>query len=162
MASMACGEPRSTLDVDVVVELPSWKVAEFCAAFPGPDFYVDERTAMEAAQGPGQFDIKYVTEGVKANIIVFSDTPFNELRLSRVRRVELPGSGAVMVSAPEDVILKKLEFFKEGGSDKHLRDIASMYKTTGSTMDLAYLDHWSLRIGVWAQWRMMKERLGIK
>ncbi len=67
-----------------------------------------------------------------------------------------------MVSAPEDVILKKLEFFKEGGSDKHLRDIASMYKTTGSTMDLAYLDHRSLRIGVGAQWRMMKERLGIK
>ncbi len=38
---------------------------------------------MEAAQGPGQFDIKYVTEGVKANIIVFSDTPYNELRLSK-------------------------------------------------------------------------------
>src|SRR5262249_8677231 len=161
MASMAWGEPRFTLDVDMVVELPSRKVAEFCDAFPPPDFHVDPQTAMEAARGPGQFDIKYVAEGVKADIIVFSDTPFNESRLARARRIELPGSGSVIVSAPEDVILKKLQFFKIGESEKHLRDIASIYKTRGDQLDIAYLDKWCLRIAVAKEWRMMKERLGI-
>jgi hypothetical protein len=66
-----------------------------------------------------------------------------------------------MVSAPEDVILKKLEFFKIGQSDKHLRDIASIHRTRGEKLDVAYLARWCLRIGVAKGWRMMKERLGI-
>jgi hypothetical protein len=160
-ASMTWGEPRYTQDVDVVVELPSWKVREFCAAFPEPEFYVSEEAAMAAARGPSQFNIIWGGEGVKADIMVFRDTPFDESRLSRARRVEVPELGSVMVAAPEDIILKKLEFFKEGGSDKHTRDITTVLKTQGAKIDLAYIERWVARIGVEREWAMIKERLGL-
>ena len=118
VASIAYGEARFTQVVDIVVELPSWNVREFCEAFPAPDYYVSPEAALAAAQGPGQFNIIWVPEGVKADIMIFSDTPFNESRLGRARKLTLAGGGEVMFSAPEDVILKKLEFFREGQSQK--------------------------------------------
>lgn len=161
IASMTWGEPRFTRDVDMVVELPSWKVRDFCDEFPAPEYYVDEQTAMQAAQGPSMFSILHVTEGVKADIIVFSGKPFDESRLGRARKVRVEGGSEVMLAAPEDVILKKLEYFREGGSDKHLRDIASMIKVSGPELDYAYIEQWALRIGVKEQWSLIKQRLNL-
>lgn len=59
----------------------------------------------------------------------------------------------VWVAAPEDVILKKLVYFREGGSDKHLRDIASILKVSGSPLDRSYTEHWAMRLGVSELWR---------
>lgn len=156
IASMAWGESRLTLDVDVVVELPSWNVREFCEAFPAPEYYVSQEAAMAAARGPSQFNIIWPSKGVKADIMVFKPTPFDESRLSRARRVEIPDVGQVMIAAPEDIILKKLEFFKEGGSDKHPRDIASILKVRGSELDFAYIELWASRIGVQKEWQMVR------
>ena len=158
VASMAWGEPRFTMDVDIVVELPGWKVREFCAAFPEPDYYVSVEAALAAALGLSQFNVIQSAEGVKADIMVFRGTPFDETRLSRARRVQLPGAGEVIVSAPEDVILKKLEFYREGGSDKHLRDIDSMIKVSGAQLDYRYLEDWALRNGVMNEWLDVKSR----
>jgi hypothetical protein len=161
VASMAWGEPRHTLDVDIVVELPSWKAREFCSHFPAPDFYVSEEAAIVAAQEPSQFNIIHVAEGVKADIIVFAGKPYDESRLGRARRLDFSGTGSAMFSAPEDVILKKLEFFSEGGSDKHLRDIASMIRVSGAEIDYTYIEHWAMRLGVTEQWSLIKQRLGL-
>ncbi|RPJ03448.1 MAG: hypothetical protein EHM31_00745 [Candidatus Aminicenantes bacterium] len=38
---------------------------------------------------------------------------------------------------PEDVILKKMVFYRDGGSDKHLRDIAGILKISSDAIDLA-------------------------
>ena len=160
-ASMTWGEPRYTNDVDVVVELPSWKVREFCAAFPMPDFYVSEEAAMDAARAPSQFNILWTGEGVKADIMVFRDSPFDASRLSRARKVDVPEVGSVMVAAPEDINLKKLQFFREGGSDKHTRDITSVIKTQGNKIDFAYIERWVARIGVRDEWQLIKQRLGL-
>lgn len=46
-------------------------------------------------------------------------------------------------SSPEDAIVKKMEFFRAGGSDKHLRDIAGVVKTSGSEIDRVYIDRWA-------------------
>lgn len=83
LAGMRYGEARFTQDVDIVIELPSWKVAEFCAAFAGPEFYVEPEAALKAVRECRQFNIIWTANGVKADIIAFRDTPFNESRLSR-------------------------------------------------------------------------------
>ena len=47
------------------------------------------------------------------------------------------------------MILKKLEFFREGGSSKHLRDIASMIAVQGEdALDWTYLADWAGRLGI--------------
>jgi hypothetical protein len=115
LASTFYGEYRATHDVDVVVQLPSWQVKEFCTAFPEPDWYVSEDAAMQAARGPGMFNIIHVPTALKLDIIVLGGDRFDECRLSRARKVALPGGGQAIFSAPEDVILKKLAFFPRAG-----------------------------------------------
>jgi hypothetical protein len=161
VASMVYGEPRYTLDVDIVVEIPSWKAKEFCSHFGAPDFYVSEEAALTAAQNATSFNIIWVTQGVKADIMLFRDTPFNGSRLSRARPVRLESGREVMFSAPEDVILKKLEFYRDGGSDKHLRDIASMIRISGNEVDYVYIEHWAQRLSVLNEWGAIKSRLGL-
>jgi hypothetical protein len=69
-----------------------------------------------------------------------------------------PDYDAVFAS-PEDVILKKLEYHREGGSDKHLRDIAGVLKISGDPLDLAYLDDWSSRLGLADLWAKVRATL---
>lgn len=161
VASMAWGEPRATLDVDIVIELPAWNVQDFCAAFPAPEYYVSTDAAMDAAQHASQFNVLHVPQGVKADIMVFRDTPYNNARLARARAVKF-GHASVRFSAPEDVILKKLEFFREGGSDKHLRDIGGIVRVSGDLLDFPYIDRWAASLGVTEQWRLVKERCATK
>jgi hypothetical protein len=40
------------------------------------------------------------------------------------------------------VIVKKPQFHAEGGSDKHLRDIASIVRISGSEIDRDYVTEW--------------------
>jgi len=60
---------------------------------------------------------------------------------------------SVMVAPPEYVIVRKLEYFREGGSEKHLRDIRAMWSVSGDQIDRAALDEWIGRLGVVTQWQ---------
>ncbi len=161
VASTYYGEYRTTLDVDFVVELPSWLVGKLCEAFPPPEWYVSSEAAMEAAQTARMFNIVHVPSGLKADIMIFRDTPYNDSRLHRRRLVELPGGGSAYFAAPEDVILKKLEAFRDGGSDKHLRDITGIVRVSGDELDYSYLEGWVLRNSVQHEWQAIKSRLGM-
>lgn len=161
MASSYYGEYRSTHDVDVVIDLAPWHASAFCDEFPESDWYVSRESALKAAQNSGMFNIIHPESGLKIDIMVCKDTPFDESRLSRARRVRPEGGAEIMMAAPEDVILKKLDFYREGGSDKHLRDIASMFRVSGPSIDAGYIELWAARIGVIREWGMIKERLGI-
>jgi len=161
VASMNWGETRFTQDVDIVVELPSWKAEELCEAFQPPDWYADPLAARDAAQHARQFNIIYVPGAVKADIMVYRDTPYNDSRLHRRRLVQLPAGGSAYFAAPEDVILKKLEAFRDGGSDKHLRDITGIIRVSGDELDYAYLELWVLRNSVQHEWQAIKSRLNM-
>ncbi len=164
VASMAWGEVRFTQDVDIAVTLPSEMhetSEEFCAGFLPPDWHADPLAACAAAHGDGQFSITYVPCALKADIMIFRDTPYNDSRLHRRRLVELPGGGSAYFAAPEDVILKKLEAFRDGGSDKHLRDITGIVRVSGDELDYSYLELWVLRNRVQHEWQAIKSRLGM-
>ena len=159
VATIFYGEPRFTADIDVVVDLPPSRIADFCAAFPSPEFYLSEESVRLAVARRGQFNLIHPTSGLKVDVMIPADTEHNHSRFSRVRRLS-PGPGfEASFSSPEDVILKKLEFYQAGGSDKHLRDIASVIKTSGATLDLEYVDAWSRRLGLDDLWRAARQRL---
>ena len=60
---------------------------------------------------------------------------------------------AVRLAPPEYVIVRKLEYFREGDCEKHLRDIRAMLAVSGEQLDRAALDEWIHRQGVEAQWK---------
>lgn len=105
------------------------------------------------------FNIIHVAESVKADDVCFAGSRIDEGRLLRAKRVELLPGLIARLAAPEDVILSKLQFFKQGQSDKHLRDSAQVLIIMGDRIDLAFLDHWSLRIGVSAEWKVLRQRV---
>lgn len=155
VAGMIYGEVRMTQDVDIVVELPSWKAAELCAAFPPPEYYVSVDAAKEAAMNGGQFNILHPSSGLKIDVMMVDDSGYSASRLGRARRIKLDEGFEPFFAAPEDVILMKLVYYQEGGSDKHVRDIASMLKISGPDIDRAYIEQWAPRIGVLAVWRQV-------
>jgi hypothetical protein len=154
-AAALWGEPRTTIDIDIVAELASWRVRDFCAEFAEPDFYVDPEAAMHAVRFGGMFNIIHVPSGYKLDIIASNDTPHDGLCFDRARRVDVGGREAAFAS-PEDIILKKLEYVRDHRSDKQMRDIAAIIRVRADQLDRGYIDQWSLRLGVRDAWEFVR------
>ena len=157
-ATIAYGEPRFTNDIDVVVDLRLDQVQDLCAAFPTPDFYVSQSAAETAVRQHHQFNIIHPKSGLKIDVIVASDSPFDRSRLQRGRYLSAGSDLQVCFGSPEDVILKKLEYYREGGSDKHLRDIAGVLKVQGQRVDRQYIAEWAEKLGVLDLWEAVTQR----
>ena len=152
-ASTTYGEARTTNDVDIVIRLTPEQARQLCREFPAVEFYVSEDAAVEAAKRAGPFNVIHSFSGFKIDFMVAPDTEFDRSRFSRRRSFTVESGRPARFSAPEDVILKKLEFYREGGSDKHLRDIRGILKTLGDKVDREYIERWVARLGVAEQWQ---------
>lgn len=160
MASMRYGEARLTNDIDIVIELPPARVRELCAAFPENDFYVSEDAAAYASLHGGQFNVIRPDAGLKVDFIVaLPDSP-DRARFDRAIRLAIDGGGDALFTSPEDSIVSKLDFFRQGESDKHLRDIASILKIRGDQLDLDYLSAWVSAHGLNDVWTELLARTG--
>jgi hypothetical protein len=155
LAASAYGEPRFTHDIDVVVRLTLAQVPHLCAAFPPPDYYCDQT----AAEPTVRQRILHPASGQKVDVIVATDSEFDRTRLARGDRVPAGPDFEATFSAPEDLIIKKLEYFREGGSEKHLRDIVGVLNVQGEGIDRVYLMDWVARLGLQAEWTLIEERL---
>lgn len=164
MITIAYGEARFTNDVDVVVDLRSEHVPAFMRAFPQGEFYVSEPAIREAIRGRRQFNLIHPASGLKVDFMIRSpdDSEFDRSRFQRVGRYEPDPADDFQVNRAslEDVFLKKMVYFAEGGSEKHLRDIASVIAIGQAEIDRAYLEEWAARLGVTEVWEAIRSRLG--
>lgn len=159
VASMAYGEPRLTNDIDIVAEVRPEHIPGLLAAFPSPEYYLDEAMIREAIRRTGQFNIIHPASGLKVDVIIRKDTPFDRSRFSRARRLRPAEEYEADFAAPEDVILKKMEYYKEGGSEKHLRDITGILRISGEEIDRQYIRSWAEKLGVIEIWEAILKRL---
>jgi hypothetical protein len=153
-AAIVYGKPRYTNDVDIVIVLPAVEAAKLHAAFPGDQFYVPPLEVIQAEAGRplrGHFNLIHEDSGYKANLYPVGSDPLHRWALERRRQTELPGS-TVWVAPPEYVILRKLEYFHEGGSAKHLTDIRAMLEVSNDAIDHAVLAEWIPQLGLQAEW----------
>ena len=156
VAAIYYGEPRFTNDIDVVVDLPEARIPELCAAFPVEAFYLSEEAVRRAVGGHGTFIVIHPASGLKVDVMIPADTVFNRLRFSRVKNVRPAGDYEAHFASAEDVILKKMEFFREGGSEKHLRDISGILKVSGERLDFDYIEDWAEATGLETIWRTIR------
>jgi hypothetical protein len=161
LASSYYGEPRFTLDIDVAVWLGSDadRVTAFCDRFSSPDFYVSVEAARRAVEEGGQFHIIHPESAFKIDLMILQNSVYDRKRRERVRKVIFPDVGELYIAAPEDVILKKMQYCQEGGSEKHLRDIASMIRIRRDEIDLDDIAGWALKLGVDEVWRSIQDKL---
>jgi len=76
----------------VVVALRPEHSEAFLSRFPAAEFYVDGEAAREAIRTSGQFNIIHPGSGLKIDVYVSPDTPYDRTRLARRQRLPLlPG-----------------------------------------------------------------------
>jgi hypothetical protein len=156
-AGYAYGEPRLTQDIDLVLELPTKSVSPFCAAFPPPDFYLSEPAVRDAIRSRFQFNILHLTSGNKVDCVFPRNDDWGRTQLSRRRRQLILDDLESYLAAPEDVILGKLWYYSEGGSDKHLRDIAGILRVSGDQVDRADVTAWATKLGYLDLWERVQK-----
>jgi hypothetical protein len=153
IASIFFGEARFTHDIDVVADVIPDKVKGLVAEFPPERFYVSEDAIRQALQHHSQFNILEPGTGLKVDVMIPTGDDHDRERFRRRVKVVPAPNLEVFMSSPEDLILKKMEFYEEGGSDKHLRDIAGMLKISGKTIDRTYINDWADRLGLSHVWQ---------
>jgi len=156
VASSLHGEPRSTHDIDLVVIIPNSKVKQLVAAFPEPDFYLDEESILDAIRRQTMFNLIDVNEGNKVDFWILTDEPFDISRFSRRYKEEVIDT-RIQVSSPEDTILAKLRWAKlSGGSEKQFIDALRIYEVQYDKLDLNYLEKWVKELTVEDIWERLK------
>jgi hypothetical protein len=153
VAASVYGEPRLTADIDVVLLLRAENIAALQAAFPESAYYVppDEALRVELVRSSrGMFNVIHHASQFKADLYLAAHDPLHAWALDHRRRIDLGGAGA-WIAPPEYVILRKLEYLREGGSDKHVRDVRFVLAAT--EVDRAFLEREIERRALQDQWR---------
>jgi len=135
-AAIFYGEPRLTIDVDIVVDMKPEHISPFVAAFPIPDYYVSEEGIRDALQRRYPFNVIQPATGAKVDLVPLPRDPFTRAAFEHRQRLEYDQAGntATFVT-PEDIILAKLIAFQKTESDKHLRDVRGVLVTQWGKLD---------------------------
>lgn len=157
VASMVYGEPRLTNDIDIVIDLSPSQAELVCRAFPEMDFYCPpEEVVVVETKRPrrGHFNIIHHETGHKADCYMRGNDPLQDWGLDNSKWIDFPGGGGIWVAPPEYVIIRKLEYFEEGGSEKHIHDIRGMLAASPpESFDEAFLSCWIARLRLEKSWK---------
>jgi len=142
MASGIHGEPRATHDVDVLIELRRQQVRPLVASLER-EFYVDESSVSEAVVLASSFNAVHRSPMYKIDVFVAGRSLLDRKQLERrvARALSDDAPKAVYVTSAEDIVLRKLLWFRSGGeiSDRQWRDVLGVLKASRARMDLRYM-----------------------
>lgn len=156
-AAILYGQPRVTNDLDVVISLNDATRAALLLAFPENEFYLPPESvirAEQARQQRGHFNLIHHDSGYKADVYLTGSDPLHAWALPLRRRLNWDGDLALTVAPPEYVVLRKLEYYREGRSAKHPADIRAIREITG--VDETMLAPWLERMGLDTLWQDIK------
>ena len=150
MASSIFGIPRFTQDADMTAEPFSGRESQFAGCF-GPEYYISLPSVIEANARQSSFNIIHTQYGFKVDIFC-KDGPFERSALERRITLQLPDEPGrpIAVVSPEDVILFKLEWYRQGGetSDRQWSDILGVIRVQANNLDNSYLDQWASQLKI--------------
>ena len=152
VAAVVYGDPRFTRDIDIVLRLDAVDAPRFAAAFDSKRFYVPPLDALRReARRAGHFNVIDRETGLRADVYVAGSDPLHHWAFERRRILELAG-GRMSVAPPEYVILRKLQYHRDSGSERHLRDVAMILRVSGDQLDMPDVAAWVERLGLGAEW----------
>jgi hypothetical protein len=146
MASNYWGVPRTTHDLDFVVQLPVSAVPRVMKEFSG-DFYIDEFAVRAAFQPPHQFNAIDTRSALKVDFWLPKPEPFDKEMFRRRLRVTLFNQPA-WISTAEDVILHKLIWNRISPSERQLGDAAGVVVVQADALDKDHLRRWARELVV--------------
>jgi hypothetical protein len=139
-------QPRQTRDIDIVVDLPESKVGVIVDSFSA-DFYVDPDMVRDEVRRHGMFNMIQDASVVKVDMIIRKPDAYGSEAFGRRRSVEIAPNLALDIIAPEDLVLAKLIWAREGESDLQLRDVRNVLRSVPN-LDQTYLSRWANQLGL--------------
>ena len=135
------GEPRLTHDIDIVLNILPSDCDKLSKLFPIEEYYSPPSEVLRSeVVHRGQFNLIHQSTQIKIDVIIQKNTAHAKTEFDRRKNTVFWDSFKAYLAQPEDVILKKLFYYREGGSQKHLTDIRGIL--ANSIVDKEYLDHW--------------------
>lgn len=152
VALIAWVGPRTTHDLDVVVDLPIERIPEFCAYFPEDSFYIDAEAMRDAFQQSteislGMYSFLDTTTGLKIDLYPLRpNDPAQQSAIRRRTTVELNDEQNATVYAPDDLLVQKLRWYAASGSERQFRDCLNLLIVDSNRptplISYDYVDHW--------------------
>jgi hypothetical protein len=150
-ASTFHGAPRTTHDIDLVIDPTGAALVQFIASLPDAEYYVDLDVARDALRRRSLFNVIDLATGWKVDLIIRKARPFSEAEFTRRQPAELLGV-PVSVASLEDIIIAKLEWAKLASSERQLQDVAALLAVHGSRLDVAHIEHWVTDLQLQDEW----------
>lgn len=146
VASSLYGAARATLDVDLVADIKMAQIQSLQQRL-ARDHYVDAAMIRDALQRKSSFNLIHLPTMVKIDVFPLKTDPYDRETLQRKRKDTLgeqTEAGEFFFSSPEDIIIRKLEWYELGHriSDRQWSDILGVLKVQGANLDKQYLVKW--------------------
>jgi hypothetical protein len=152
VASSAYGIARATLDVDLVANLNESQIRPFVDRLHDR-YYVDEDRVRDAVERRSSFNIIHLESMLKVDVFILKSHPYDQAAFSRARLEKLEEGESKRqhyLASPEDVILNKLEWYRQGGciSERQWNDVLGVLKVQQSSLDMEYLRRWAVALNL--------------
>lgn len=149
IASSYAGEPRSTVDIDIVAAIRDDQVPALVAAL-STGFYVDEDAVRRAVRERSSTNLIHRASMLKVDLFVAGGTPLDAQQIARRQAVPVAEGVTISIHPPEDILLQKLRWYRLGHevSDRQWRDVRGIVRVQGTRLDVAYLRQHAPTLGV--------------
>jgi hypothetical protein len=165
VAASMYGDPRTTRDMDVVVEIGRESLLELVNALEHAGFYCPPGSVEEIQQGRGRsLSVTHMETILNADLMLNADTAFDRSRMERRRleSIDEAGSLQVWICSPEDLILAKLLWRRGSQSEKQWLDVLGILKVQIENLDYPYLENWAGELGLAADLQRALTEAGIE
>ncbi len=161
VASTVYGKPRLTYDMDILVDLKETQIEDLAGSF-NSDWYADAAMIKDAIAKNMPFNFIHIPSANKIDFFPAGSGEYEKEQFSNKIEQQFDEKRTAFFSSAEDVIVKKLDYYMEGKSEKHLEDIKGILAVRREKLNFKYIDYWSQKKGSFDVWKKICEEMEVK
>ncbi len=160
VASIFYGEPRLTHDIDMVLFFSHTQIPKILAAFSEQEYYCppEEIITLELKREQhAHFNLIHHQSGFKADCYPNTRDTLELWANDNRIRIEISNTLSIWLAPPEYIIIRKMQFFKEGHSQKHIKDIQGILQFGNVDLNSQIMDKWIQSLSLTKIWAKLSE-----
>lgn len=149
MAVTVWGRPRFTADIDIIIQMQpkdAVTLEKTLSTISGAS-YISIEAIRNALNNYGEFNFIDGESGMKVDFWILKNTPFGKSQLKR-RKIRSVLGKKIYFCSPEDLIINKLNWYKESPTGRQLDDVESILRISKEKLDYKYLKTWTKKLGL--------------
>lgn len=154
------GEPRTTRDIDLVLAIALTRIDDLVMELERSGFYIAGLDEVKSGQSK-ILQVIQMEAIARADLMIAGNLPFDLIQFERKQAIEVWEGQILYYASAEDVILNKLLWRVQSGSEKQWRDVLGILKVQGDLLDFGYLQEWAMGLNVLDDLNMAIEQVQI-